>query len=167
MSIRYGNDIHRGLRGRHPAEERGRAPEVAATMPSSGRRHALSPDNFARPRTQAARNQSARGPTAPLTRSSSGVKGTGENLRIFNVGPQSERGGDDRVHESWLDNSLSMDLQKLGQHAVDIHLHLKHIPSSRGHMRWDAAALIGRPSEGGKHLLDERSRLLRGLSRGT
>jgi hypothetical protein len=48
---------------------------------------------FAAPRTQAARNLSARGPSAPLARSSCGVKGTGENLRMFSVGPQSERGG--------------------------------------------------------------------------
>jgi hypothetical protein len=48
---------------------------------------------FARPRKQAARNLSVRGPSAPLARSSSGVKGTGENLRMFRTGPQSERGG--------------------------------------------------------------------------
>ena len=48
---------------------------------------------LALPRTHAARNSSMRRPSVFPASKSSGVKGTGENLRMFKVGPQSERGG--------------------------------------------------------------------------
>jgi hypothetical protein len=47
---------------------------------------------FALPRTHAARNASARGPSVPPRTSCSGVNGTGANFRTLSAGPQSERG---------------------------------------------------------------------------
>jgi len=72
-----------------------RSPKVDKTPSSVVLPELVPPETitFARPRTQAARNRSMRDPSAPLARSPSGVKGTGENLRMFRVGPQSERGG--------------------------------------------------------------------------
>ncbi len=48
---------------------------------------------FIRPRTHAERNASIRGPRLPFATSSSGRRGTAENLRTVTHGPRSERGG--------------------------------------------------------------------------